>query len=130
MLLFVYGTLKRNFRPPDIKTYLEIESDFVSEAKINGLLYISNEGYPALKTPDSKDQWVYGDIISLKSETVIAFLDEYEDYRPLDLGSSMYERKLVEAIQISDSKTYICEVYYYLYSCQAYSKIESGKFEN
>ena len=77
--LFVYGTLMKGCDNPYAANLRE-GATYVSEGKINGLLY-HLEHYPGAVLSDSVDCWVNGEIYQLRNnQPLLRVLDAYEGY--------------------------------------------------
>ncbi|WP_052302336.1 gamma-glutamylcyclotransferase [Bacillus sp. SG-1] len=89
MKIFVYGSLRKNQR---YHYYLE-DSKLISEqAWIQGKLYDTGEGYPAVK--EGKDR-VFGEIYEI-NQTVLESIDDLEDYKE-NSDNNLYMRQVAEA---------------------------------
>lgn len=87
--IFVYGTLK-----PGEVAYDQLCRPHVLEAHaaiVPGRLYHLPQGYPALTTEPG---WVQGYCLALADLSILARLDEFEDYDPKRPEASLYHRVL------------------------------------
>jgi gamma-glutamylcyclotransferase (GGCT)/AIG2-like uncharacterized protein YtfP len=86
--IFVYGTLK-----PDESAYAKYCAPYVTQtqtALMQGQLFHLPQGYPAMTVGD---RWVTGALLTLRDETAIAHIDQFEDYDPTrPPASNLYQR--------------------------------------
>jgi gamma-glutamylcyclotransferase (GGCT)/AIG2-like uncharacterized protein YtfP len=86
--LFVYGTLK-----PDESAYAKYCAPYVMQAEaaiILGQLFHLPQGYPAMT---DGDRWVTGALLTLRDETAIKQIDQFEDYDPTrPAAANLYQR--------------------------------------
>ncbi|MBM7584129.1 gamma-glutamylcyclotransferase (GGCT)/AIG2-like uncharacterized protein YtfP/cation transport regulator ChaC [Bacillus pakistanensis] len=84
VLLFVYGTLRRNERNHH---WLGNSKLVCEQAWINGELYDTHNGYPALKEGTER---VYGEIYRV-SPSILSRVDELEEYKE-ERNDNLYKR--------------------------------------
>ncbi len=86
--IFVYGTLK-----PDESAYEKYCAPYVTQAEValmRGQLFHLPQGYPAMT---AGDLWVTGALLTLRAETAISYIDQFEDYDPdRPTTSNLYQR--------------------------------------
>ncbi len=76
-LLFVYGTLRRDFNHP-MARLLALRAHYWGTGRLNGRLYHLGS-YPGATFSRHSDEWVQGDIYEPKSlRGLLALLDRYE----------------------------------------------------
>lgn len=88
MLMFVYGSLMKGFP----NHYLLEKAEFITTAKIKGLLYSLPYGYPALV---DGDEWAFGEVYNVDDETLKA-VDNLEGYNE-DGINNLYDRIKADA---------------------------------
>ena len=113
MLLFVYGSLRKGFHHPAY-AYISQHFDFISDAKVQGVLYDMGD-YPAA-VPSGGDHWILGELYRLKPEAdwdwAIAQLDDYEGVAPEEGEPALYKRE--EAVIVSgDGKKTEAWIYWF-----------------
>lgn len=97
--VFVYGTLK----PGEVnyQKYCAGKVLKVQKAIVNGKIYALPIGYPAMTPGDGK---VYGYLLSFADSTVLAALDDLEDYDPNQQSSeNLYNRYYIEVYELTGS---------------------------
>ena len=104
MLLFVYGSLRKGFHHPAY-AYISQHFDFISDAKVQGVLYDMGD-YPAAVPADGGDNsTIEGEVYLINEPTpVFAVLDKYE--------GEAYTRKL-EPVKLPDGREVLAWVYWY-----------------
>jgi gamma-glutamylcyclotransferase (GGCT)/AIG2-like uncharacterized protein YtfP len=75
-LLFVYGTLRPSVDIP-MARWLARMARYVGPGCVRGRLYDLG-AYPGLKAPRRSDEWVAGDLYSVRKPRVLHALDRYE----------------------------------------------------
>ncbi|KYP14803.1 gamma-glutamylcyclotransferase family protein [Flavihumibacter sp. CACIAM 22H1] len=94
MQLFVYGSLRKGFHHPAY-AYISQHFDFLSDAKVRGVLYDMGDYPAALATTD--ERWIVGELYQLKPEAewdwAIAQLDDYEGVAPEEGEPALYKRE-------------------------------------
>ena len=96
-LIFVYGTLRRDFG--NESNILEREGSFAGECFVRGRLFGLGP-YSGLVLSESPDETVRGDLFNIppdKSAAVLDLLDRYEGCAPSDPQPHEYKRDLVNA---------------------------------
>ena len=92
--LFVYGSLRKGFEPPEIAETAE-KLKLVGEGFVYGSLYNFGE-FRALVL--GKKEKIYGQILELPfNEETLQKLDEYEGFYPNDLEKNLFIRKQTTA---------------------------------
>jgi gamma-glutamylcyclotransferase (GGCT)/AIG2-like uncharacterized protein YtfP len=110
-LLFVYGTLHPDRAPASILPTVRLLTP-VGSATVQGTLY-QFAGYPGLLIPGPSPREISGELFALPPDpTVLASLDEYEDFRPRDPAASLFLRVETRATR-SDGSLLRCWVYIY-----------------
>lgn len=99
-LLFVYGTLRRDFSLP-LKEAVAGHLLYIGTGRVKATLYDLGAYPGAVKEGNSE---IVGDVVELQSETVLAVLDEYE--------GDEYRRD-VEAVKLSSGETVQAWMYWY-----------------
>ena len=106
MLLFVYGSLRKGFHHPAY-AYISQHFDFISDAKVQGVLYDMGD-YPAA-VPSGGDHWILGELYRLKPEAdwdwAIAQLDDYEGVAPEEGEPALYKREEAVIVSADGKKT-------------------------
>ena len=106
MLLFVYGSLRKGFHHPAY-AYISQHFDFISDAKVQGVLYDMGD-YPAA-VPSGGDHWILGELYRLKPEAdwdwAIAQLDDYEGVAPEEGEPALYKREEAVLVSADGNKT-------------------------
>lgn len=106
--LFAYGTLRKDFAPPEIAEIAE-KLRFVGEGFVCGSIQEIGE-YTSVN-PGSKGK-VFGHIFELPDDDeILQKLDEYEGYLPENPSESFYLRK--ESPVFINDKEIICWIYQY-----------------
>jgi gamma-glutamylcyclotransferase (GGCT)/AIG2-like uncharacterized protein YtfP len=109
--LFVYGTLRPAHAPPEISDVVDALKP-LGPATIRARLYDFG-AYPGVILDDHTTEKVTGQIFDLPPDpTIIARLDEYEDYRPYDPANSLFKRLRTTAT-LPDGSHKLCWVYVY-----------------
>ena len=109
--LFVYGTLRPGHAPEEI-------SDVVAKLKplgpgtIRGRLYDFGD-YPGIILDGQATAKVTGEVFDLPQDpSIIARLDEYEEYHPKNPAKSLFKR-LRTTVTLTDGSRKRCWVYVY-----------------
>jgi gamma-glutamylcyclotransferase (GGCT)/AIG2-like uncharacterized protein YtfP len=121
--LFVYGTLKDEFAPPEIAGTVK-KMKFVGNGFAYGKLYDLGE-YPGavLGTRDK----IFGSIYEVPDdENILRKLDEYEGFHPQTPKESLYLRKKIK-VYIND-KTLTSWIYEYNQDLTNKPLIKSGNY--
>ncbi|MCP3738990.1 gamma-glutamylcyclotransferase [Rossellomorea sp. BNER] len=119
VLLFVYGTLRKNERNHH---WLGNSKLVTEQAWLNGELYDTYNGYPALKEGDER---VYGEIYRV-SPTILTHVDMLEEYKE-DRDDNLYRRYHID-IQ-TDQGLISCLYYTGQHSSLFQEKIPSGDWK-
>lgn len=109
-LLFIYGTLHPERAPRGIAAVARRLRP-VGAGTIRGRLLDLGE-YPGVVLEDSESSEVSGEVFEVPDAETLARLDAYEDYRPDDLGASLFLRVETE-VAMSDGSERTCWVYVY-----------------
>ncbi|MGR3764609.1 gamma-glutamylcyclotransferase [Rossellomorea sp. NS-SX7] len=119
MNVFVYGTLRRHEENHSLLKDTQLR---VEQAWVDGELYDTDRGYPALKEGDGT---VYGEVYKIDDE-LLAKLDEIEDYIE-GREENLYNRQLRQVK--TDRGTIEAFVYYGLEEKLFQTKIPSGDWK-
>ena len=124
--LFVYGTLRREFKHP-MAQLLAQHADFVGAGMLTGRLYDFG-GYPGLIYSENDAETVLGDVYVLRDAAQLwPILDEYEDYRPGQPALSLYLREEV-SITMVEGGSRRAWVYLYNRPVKRFPWIKSGDY--
>lgn len=126
VLLFVYGTLRRNSGHL-MAERLAGDATFVGEATIAGRLYHTGT-FPATVAPSTPDDRVVGDVWAIPdatAESVLAMLDQYEGYAPDARFGSLFVRVRMP-IYFGDGSEQEAWVYQYNQGVSESERIVSG----
>ena len=128
-LLFVYGTLMRDFDHP-MAQLLSRSADFIGEARCPGRLYLVKH-YPGMVLSDATDDVVFGELYRLKQPE--ALLREFDMYEACGEGfaePTEYIRRLLPVTLVDAGETLITEAWTYLYNWPVahLPRIASGRF--
>ncbi len=119
MNVFVYGTLRKHEKYHQL---LEGATLIAEQAWVDGHLYDTNRGYPALKEGTNK---VYGEVYSINGE-ILKRLDKLEDFVE-GCNDNLYDRKIKEVK--TDSKRVQAFVYYGIDSSMFQKEIKSNDWK-
>jgi gamma-glutamylcyclotransferase (GGCT)/AIG2-like uncharacterized protein YtfP len=109
-LLFIYGTLHPDRAPAEIADAAR-GLRHVGAGTILGKLYDLGE-YPGVVLDAATGEAIRGEVFAIPDAETLARLDRYEDYRPDDLGGSLFHR--VQTIVTLDSgSSAVCWAYVY-----------------
>jgi gamma-glutamylcyclotransferase (GGCT)/AIG2-like uncharacterized protein YtfP len=125
-LLFVYGTLMRDFDHP-MAQLLSRTADFLGEARCQGRLYLVKH-YPGLVLSDAPDDTVFGELYRLKQADVL--LREFDMYEACGEGFAEPTEYLRQMLPVTLQDGSVTEAWTYIYNwpVAALSRIASGKF--
>ncbi|HEV7410608.1 MAG TPA: gamma-glutamylcyclotransferase family protein [Bradyrhizobium sp.] len=124
-MLFVYGTLMRDFDHPMAKL-LSRSADFLSDARCRGRLYLVKH-YPGLLLSDDVSDVVFGELYRLRQpEELLATLDEYEGCGP-GVASPQYLRQVLP-VTLDDGTVSEAWTYVYNRPVAKLKRITSGRF--
>ena len=121
--LFVYGTLKNEFAPPEIAGTVK-RLKFVGDGFVHGKLYDLGE-YPGavLGTRDK----IFGSIYELPDdENILRELDNYEGFNPQKSKESLYLRRKIKVY--TNNKTLTSWIYEYNQDLTNKPRIKSGNY--
>jgi len=123
--IFVYGSLRRDFRSPAYE-YISRYFDLVGDAKVKGELFDLGT-YPAAK-PTSANKFIIGELYRIRNENefswAIGQLDDYEGVNVAFDEMLLYRRELTE-VHI-DNKVTNAWMYWYVGDVKDKPVIESG----
>ena len=124
-LLFVYGTLRRNFAHP-MGRLLARQARYLGSAHVAGRLYRVGH-YPAFTPSRQAGEWVVGDLYDLAgSPGLLARLDRYEGLSAL-VALAEYRREVLPA-QLADGSYRLAWVYLYNRPVSRLPRLVSGDF--
>lgn len=124
--LFVYGTLMRSSRHPMARK-LEAGAAYLGGARYNGRLYRVTH-YPAVTASTDPEEWVFGDVYTLRDPALLAELDRYEGCGPDDPEPTQYLR-LVQKVTLDSGAQVEAWVYVYNLPVEKLEWIKSGRFD-
>jgi gamma-glutamylcyclotransferase (GGCT)/AIG2-like uncharacterized protein YtfP len=122
--LFAYGTLMLS-NGHSMARRLASEADFVGPAQVVGRLFDLGK-WPGLVQSDDPAEIVHGEVWRLRSESSLAWLDEYEGIRP-GVDRPEYERMGL-AVRLADGAPLAAEVYVYRWPVAHAARIPSGRW--
>lgn len=109
--LFAYGTLQSGHAPDEV-AHLMQNLRAVGAGIMYGTLYDLGS-YPGAVIDPTGTQRIKGTVFKLPSDrSLLAKLDDYEDYRPHSLETSLFRRE-VHPVHLADGRTLPCWVYIY-----------------
>jgi gamma-glutamylcyclotransferase (GGCT)/AIG2-like uncharacterized protein YtfP len=130
-LLFVYGTLMRDFDHP-MAQLLSANADFLGEAQCRGRLYLVKH-YPGLVLSDDSADTVFGELYRLRQPNEL--LREFDMYEACGEGFSEPTEYLRQMLQVtladgSPRGPQILEAWTYVYNWPVarLPRIGSGRF--
>jgi gamma-glutamylcyclotransferase (GGCT)/AIG2-like uncharacterized protein YtfP len=123
--LFVYGTLMRSSQHPMARK-LEAGATYLDGARYNGRLYRITH-YPGVIASSASDEWVFGDVYTLRDPDLLTALDRYEGCGPDDAEPTQYLR-LLQDVTLSSETTVKAWVYVYNLPVEKLEWIRSGRF--
>jgi gamma-glutamylcyclotransferase (GGCT)/AIG2-like uncharacterized protein YtfP len=110
-LLFIYGTLHPDRAPAEIAPTARLLTAF-ARATIQGRLYDLG-AYPAVHLSGDQSDTVPGELFHLPDDpSVLARLDDYEDFRCGDVAGSLFLRERTVAT-LEDGAQHTCWAYIY-----------------
>jgi gamma-glutamylcyclotransferase (GGCT)/AIG2-like uncharacterized protein YtfP len=122
MLLFVYGTLRRNSAHP-MARFLAERARFVGEARVPGRLYDLGR-YPGMTPPRHDGEWVLGDLYDLgEDEHTLGELDGYENAESPQ--PEFFDRQRAD-VTLGDGTTVSAWVYWWRGNVEETRRIVSG----
>ncbi len=127
-LLFVYGTLRREFNHRLYQRVLNRYAHYLGEATFRGKLYDLGSYPGAVDSPHPEDK-VVGEVYAVEPEylsTVLDILDEYEGCHPAEPEASLYVREQ-RPVHLGDQQI---EAWIYLYnrSVEGREEIPGGDY--
>ncbi len=125
-LLFVYGTLMRDFDHP-MAQLLSRSADFLGEARCRGRLYLVKH-YPGLVLSDAAEDIVFGELYRLRQPE--ALLREFDMYEACGEGfaePTEYLRQMLP-LTLQDGTSTEAWTYIYNWPVAHLSQIASGRF--
>jgi gamma-glutamylcyclotransferase (GGCT)/AIG2-like uncharacterized protein YtfP len=122
--LFVYGTLRPSFAPPELKELIG-QWRKVGDGYVHGRLYDLGE-YPGAVLDSASETRIIGEVFELPDDdSTLAALDSYEGFDPGNLNASLFVRRRCEVMFEDDSKIE-CWVYVYNRRVTPSTIIQSG----
>ncbi|MGZ8224554.1 MAG: gamma-glutamylcyclotransferase family protein [Methylobacter sp.] len=126
--IFVYGTLKRDTNS-GMHHLLAKYAEFVDEATYCGKLYKVDD-YPGAVPSNDPNAMVHGEVYLLHhADSVLPYLDQYEEYGPEFSQPNEYIRKKQEVF-LRSGRGITVWVYIYNRSTEGLELIESADFLN
>jgi len=130
LLLFVYGTLRRDCPTGAHKQYLQ-GAEFISSAKASGELFLIDY-YPGFclnknSHSDKTKPWVVGEVYLLESDKQLQQLDRYEGCASDSPEPHEYTRTLIDVL-LPNSETLTAWTYIYKNDTTRFTLISSGDF--
>ncbi|HWV14181.1 MAG TPA: gamma-glutamylcyclotransferase family protein [Cellvibrio sp.] len=130
LLLFVYGTLRRDCPTGAHRQYLQ-GAKWRWPAKIRGSLFLVDY-YPGLALEeaiggDDTSHWVKGEIYQLENTAQLERLDDYEGCASDSPRPHEYQRRLVEVL-LPDEQVLTVWAYIYIGDLTRLPRIPSGDF--
>jgi gamma-glutamylcyclotransferase (GGCT)/AIG2-like uncharacterized protein YtfP len=127
--LFVYGTLLSNYLANDFQQKIARNAQLIGNGYCLGKLF-KIDFYPGfVENHQNEVNKVYGEIYKMPfNSSLIADLDEYEDYLPHNLAASLYIRKKIKVNIISSPVKLDCWIYVYNQDITACIEITGGDF--
>jgi gamma-glutamylcyclotransferase (GGCT)/AIG2-like uncharacterized protein YtfP len=125
-LLFVYGTLMRDFDHP-MAQLLSRSADFLGEAHCRGRLYLVKH-YPGLVLSDALDDIVFGELYRLKQTD--ALLREFDMYEACGEGFTAPTEYLRQMLPVTSEDGTVTEAWTYIYNWPVahLPRIGTGRF--
>ncbi|MDX1642261.1 MAG: gamma-glutamylcyclotransferase family protein [Balneolaceae bacterium] len=124
--IFVYGSLRREFRSPARKV-LDNHAEFVGEATLQGKLYMI-DWYPGVVESNDPGDIVYGEVYKIKNENIVLTkLDRYEGCSPADPKPHQFTRK-EKRVKLNNGKDLLAWVYLFVSDLSEKEQISSGDY--
>ena len=125
-LLFVYGTLMRNFDHP-MAQLLSRSADFIGEARCRGRLYRVKH-YPGLVLSDDPAEVVFGELYRLRARCEL--LREFDMYEACGEGFAEPTEYIRQMLRVTSDDGAVNEAWTYLYNWPVahLPRIASGRF--
>jgi len=108
--LFVYGTLRPGRAPREIADAVSTLEP-VGAGTVRGRMYDLG-AYPGVVLGGDGSGEVHGEVFTVPDAAILARLDAYEDYRPLDPGRSLFLR-VQTAVMLASGAREVCWIYVY-----------------
>jgi gamma-glutamylcyclotransferase (GGCT)/AIG2-like uncharacterized protein YtfP len=125
-LLFVYGTLMRDFDHP-MAQLLSRSAGFLGEARCRGRLHLVKH-YPGLVLSDHPDDVVFGELYRLtQPEALLREFDMYEACGEGFAEPTEYVRQML-AVTLADGTVMEAWTYIYNWPVTNLPRIASGRF--
>lgn len=127
--IFVYGTLRPAYKPNPVYNAISKYIEKIIPAKVQGKIYLIENSFPAFVETRNVEDWVYGDILKLIDENeVFNVLDVYEEFDSNNIEQSLYIRKIIKCLLLSNNEIYESQIYVYNKQVDDASLISSGDF--
>ena len=121
--LFLYGTLKREFRHP-MHEAVRRHARFVEEGRVPGRLY-EIDGYPGLVEEEGE---VWGEVWRVEEAgSLFEALDRYEECSP-EFPEPREYRRVVRTVRTASGRELPAWVYLYNRSVEGKKPVESGRY--
>ncbi len=126
--LFVYGTLKKEFAPPEIAGAVR-ELRYVGDGYMHGRLYDLGS-FPGVIVKRGIRNKVFGRIYELpdNAESVLPQLDDYEEFYPGKKRKSLFVRRRVNIHRTGHNQTLRSWAYVYNRAVTASPLIAGGDY--
>ncbi|CAN5180477.1 gamma-glutamylcyclotransferase [soil metagenome] len=125
--LFVYGTLMRNSYHA-LARELKQRADYEGPARFNGRLYRVTH-YPGVVASSAPEDWVFGDVYTLRDRDLLTELDRYEGCGPDDPPPTQYLR-LLQSVMLPSGPAVEAWIYIYNRPIDRLQRIVSGRFSD
>jgi gamma-glutamylcyclotransferase (GGCT)/AIG2-like uncharacterized protein YtfP len=107
--LFVYGTLRRNYRPPEMGGLMR-SFEWIGAGSVAGRIYDLGD-YPGAEFDRASSKEIQGEVYKLPADgKALEKLDEYEEFWPGNPNSSLFIRKAVP-VRVKSGKKLSCWAY-------------------
>ena len=123
--LFVYGTLMRSSHHA-LARELKQRAIYEGPARFNGRLYRVAH-YPGVVVSNAPEDWVFGDLYTLRDPGLLKDLDRYEGCGPDDPPPTPYLRQR-HAVTVSGGSDVESWIYIYNRPVDRLQRIVSGRF--
>ena len=125
--LFVYGTLMRSSHHA-LARDLKQRAIYEGPARFNGRLYRVTH-YPGVIASSAPEDWVFGDLYTLRDPGLLQDLDRYEGCGPDDPPPTQYLREL-RTVTLSSGPSVESWIYIYNRPVDQLKRIVSGRFSD
>ncbi len=125
--LFVYGTLMRSSHHA-LARALKQHASYEGPARYNGRLYRVTH-YPGVIASSAPEDWVFGDVYTLRDSDLLKDLDRYEGCGPDDPPPTQYLR-LLQPVTLSSGPSVEAWIYIYNRPIDRLKRIVSGRFND